>query len=68
MSLLVECCENPQKHHGAVYEKYSDKRYKRASVFAANEVKKGFLQLDYAANLTSDMAIGGTKAQPYVID
>lgn len=42
MTLLAECCENPQKHHGAIYEKYSDKLYKRASAFVAEEVKGGF--------------------------
>lgn len=68
ISLLIECCENPQKHHGAVYEKYSDKRYKRASVFAAAEIKKGFEPFDDATNATGDIAARGSKAQPYVID
>lgn len=45
---MLECCENPQKHHPAVYEKYTDKRYKRASLFVAAEVAKGF-QLPFAA-------------------
>lgn len=42
VSLVVECCENPLKHHNAVYDKYSDKRYKRASFFVDAEMKKGF--------------------------
>ncbi|KAI5806961.1 cyclin-like protein [Geopyxis carbonaria] len=33
---LVECCENPKEHHGAVYEKYADRRYKRAALFVEN--------------------------------
>jgi G2/mitotic-specific cyclin 3/4 len=40
--MMLECCENPQKHHGAVYEKYSDRRYKRASLFTQTELSKGF--------------------------
>jgi G2/mitotic-specific cyclin 3/4 len=40
--MMLECCENPQKHHGAVYEKYSDRRYKRASFFTQSELSKGF--------------------------
>lgn len=40
--MLFECCENPQKHHQAVFDKYSDRRYKRASIFVASEVAKGF--------------------------
>ncbi|KAF2122904.1 cyclin-like protein [Lophiotrema nucula] len=40
---MLECCEAPQKHHAAVYEKYTDKRYKRASVFVETEISKGFV-------------------------
>lgn len=39
---MLECCENPRKHHAAIYEKYSDKRFKRASLFVEAEMKKGF--------------------------
>ncbi|KAF1945877.1 hypothetical protein EJ02DRAFT_441427 [Clathrospora elynae] len=42
ISVILECCDNPQKHHAAVYEKYQDKRYKRASIFVEAEVAKGF--------------------------
>ncbi|KAL1592762.1 B-type cyclin [Paraconiothyrium brasiliense] len=42
LSVMVECCENPQKHHAAVYDKYTDKRYKRASIFVGTELNKGF--------------------------
>lgn len=40
--MMLECCENPLKHHAAVYEKYSDRRYKRASQFVQAEMVKGF--------------------------
>ncbi|KAK2774182.1 hypothetical protein FQN52_004412 [Onygenales sp. PD_12] len=42
VSLILECCESPQKHHAAVYEKYSDRRFKRASYFVESEMNKGF--------------------------
>jgi G2/mitotic-specific cyclin 3/4 len=42
LSVMLECCENPQKHHAAVYDKYTDKRYKRASIFVETELNKGF--------------------------
>lgn len=42
LAVMVECCEDPQKHHGAVYEKYTDKRYKRASLFVQSEIRRGF--------------------------
>ncbi|RAL14920.1 uncharacterized protein BO97DRAFT_260617 [Aspergillus homomorphus CBS 101889] len=46
ISLMVECCERPGKHHAAIYEKYTDKRYKRASLFVEAEMKRGFLLPD----------------------
>ncbi|MCJ1275166.1 B-type cyclin [Puttea exsequens] len=44
--LVVECCEDARRHHGAIFEKYTDKRYKRASHFAEAEMKRGFQVLD----------------------
>ncbi|TVY73287.1 G2/mitotic-specific cyclin-4 [Lachnellula suecica] len=43
VSMMMECCENPLKHHSAVFEKYSDRRYKRASSFVEAEMSKGFV-------------------------
>lgn len=40
---IVECCEQPRKHHTQVFQKYADKRYKRASVFVEGEMAKGFM-------------------------
>ncbi|KAK0130034.1 hypothetical protein ONS96_000572 [Cadophora gregata f. sp. sojae] len=42
VSMMMECCENPLKHHAAVFDKYSDRRYKRASQFVQAEMAKGF--------------------------
>ncbi|KAI9718446.1 MAG: hypothetical protein M1812_004167 [Candelaria pacifica] len=42
LSMMIECCESPQKHHSAVFDKYTDKRYKRASLFVEAEMNKGF--------------------------
>ena len=39
---MLECCQDAQKHHSAVFDKYMDKRYKRASTFVKAEVLKGF--------------------------
>ena len=47
---MVECCESPQKHHSAIFEKYNDKRYKRASQFVESEMRKGFQVLDVASD------------------
>jgi hypothetical protein len=32
----------PRKHHSAIYEKYTDKRFKLASIFVEAETKKNF--------------------------
>lgn len=40
--MIMDCCEAPQKHHGAVYEKYADRKYKRAAIFVQSELRMGF--------------------------
>ena len=42
LAAILECCEDPHKHHSAVYDKYTDKRYKRASIYVANTLANGF--------------------------
>ncbi|KAL4801163.1 cyclin-like protein [Aspergillus venezuelensis] len=42
VSLMLECCEMPRKHHAAIYEKYTDKRFKLASLFVEAEMTKSF--------------------------
>lgn len=42
LHLLIECCEDPRKHHAAVYNKYCDKRFKRAAAFVEAELARGF--------------------------
>jgi hypothetical protein len=38
----MECCENPRRHHAAIFEKYSDRRYKRAAMFVEAELATDF--------------------------
>ncbi|KAL9128428.1 MAG: hypothetical protein Q9217_002890 [Psora testacea] len=54
--LMVECCEDARQHHCAVYDKYTDKRYKRASSFAEHEMRKGFqlLPITSSVSITSN--------------
>ena len=56
VSLIVDCCENPLKHHSAVYDKYCDKRFKRASLFVESEMKKGFQLPSVAKESTPGVA------------
>lgn len=42
VALVIECCENARKHHAAVFDKYSDRRYKRASTYVEDQMIKGF--------------------------
>ncbi|TIA10451.1 hypothetical protein D6C80_08042 [Aureobasidium pullulans] len=42
LAVMVECCETPDVHHSAVFHKYQDRRFKRASLFVQTEMKKGF--------------------------
>lgn len=40
--VILECCENPSKHHNAIYDKYLDRRFKKSSSFVEAEIAKGF--------------------------
>ena len=39
----MECCENPRRHHAAIFEKYSDRRFKRAALFVEAELATDFV-------------------------
>lgn len=57
---MLECCQDAQKHHSAVYDKYMDKRYKRASTFVRGEVLKGFV-LPFLKPISSSFATLGAQ-------
>lgn len=57
---MLECCQDAQKHHSAVYDKYTDKRYKRASTFVRGEILKGFV-LPFFKPVTSSFATLGAQ-------
>jgi G2/mitotic-specific cyclin 3/4 len=58
VKLLLECCEDPHRHHQAVFNKYCDKRYKRAAVFVEDEMVKGFSLQDVPTVKTLPTPIG----------
>ncbi|KAA6408497.1 MAG: hypothetical protein FRX48_07579 [Lasallia pustulata] len=53
--LMLECCETPFKHHVAIFEKYTDRRYKRASLFVESEMQKGFQVRDVPTNRAANI-------------
>jgi len=63
VALLLECCEHPDKHHNAVFEKYSDRKYKRTAVFVQNELQKGFALPRYPSSRPSLMSIDDVEAR-----
>ncbi|KAI1458896.1 cyclin-like protein [Annulohypoxylon moriforme] len=42
IATIMECCQNGYRHHNAIWKKYSNKSFKGASIFVANEIEKGF--------------------------
>lgn len=52
LMVMLECCETPQKHHLAIFDKYTEKRFKRASIFVETEITKGF-RLPFASRDSS---------------
>ncbi|KAF2670204.1 hypothetical protein BT63DRAFT_231884 [Microthyrium microscopicum] len=47
LRVLMDCCEQPRSHHGAVFDKYTDRKYKRVSTFVESKIISGF-ELDAA--------------------
>ncbi|KAI0532676.1 cyclin-like protein [Xylaria digitata] len=43
VAMLLDCCRHARKHHSAVFEKYSDKRYRHASTYVEDEVLRGYI-------------------------
>lgn len=58
MITMLECCENPQRHHQAIYDKYLDRRFKRASLYVEAEVQRGFT-LPAASPLNNEDRLDG---------
>ncbi|KAL8916266.1 MAG: hypothetical protein Q9208_008621 [Pyrenodesmia sp. 3 TL-2023] len=63
--LIVECCEDPRKHHAAIFDKYTDKRYKRASLFSETEMRRGFQIMDINSNSFSGFSPSSEELQQY---
>ncbi|KAL9056037.1 MAG: hypothetical protein Q9162_003216 [Coniocarpon cinnabarinum] len=40
---MLSCCDDPRRHHAAIFDKYADKKFKRASTFVQGELDRGFL-------------------------
>jgi G2/mitotic-specific cyclin 3/4 len=63
LDLMWQCCQDPTKHHAAIYEKYLDKRYKSASRFVLNEMRRGF-QVPEVARSDAQTFMGFYDHQP----
>ncbi|KAI0865992.1 hypothetical protein F4860DRAFT_203273 [Xylaria cubensis] len=38
VAMLLDCCRHARKHHGAIFDKYSDKRYRHASTYVEEAI------------------------------
>lgn len=65
LGAIYECCLDGQTHHGAVFDKYTDKRYKRASTFVRGEMVRGFkLPFNYrSSSMGPQNTTGNVPAQ-----
>lgn len=53
VTMMLECCEHPRLHHAAVFEKYSDKRFKEASLLVQSALDAGFTLPQFSSSLRS---------------
>ncbi|KAL5000310.1 cyclin-like protein [Aspergillus recurvatus] len=61
VSLIVECCEIPRKHHSAIYDKYNDRRFKLASAYVEAEMRKNFRLPEPAIDRKTTLEQGNWK-------
>lgn len=40
--MILECCTIAEKHHQAVLDKYSDKRFKKCATYVKSQLKSGW--------------------------
>lgn len=59
MITMMECCEDPHRHHQAIFEKYSDRRFKRAALYVEAQFKGGFKLLP-VASMKDSMRMDGS--------
>ncbi|KAI9676758.1 MAG: hypothetical protein M1829_002853 [Trizodia sp. TS-e1964] len=43
LRVLMQCLEHPRDHHGALFEKYTERKFKRASLFVQAEMENDFI-------------------------
>lgn len=65
VSLILECCENPGRHHATIYEKYTDRRFKRASLFVEAEVVKGYCLPDTVKEASTIDGLGASNGKRF---
>lgn len=54
LATLIDCLDDPETHHNAVFQKYTDRRFKRASLFVQTEMQKGFKLQSYPFEFKAD--------------
>ncbi|KAF4119593.1 Cyclin, C-terminal domain [Geosmithia morbida] len=42
VTMMIECCDDPDNHHRAVFDKYAEKKFKEASVMVQSVLDAGF--------------------------
>lgn len=55
---IVECCQNPRKHHLAVFDKYQEKKYKRCSLVTESKLRERDFKLP-PRNSGRESSMGG---------
>ncbi|KAI0400572.1 hypothetical protein F4802DRAFT_584187 [Xylaria palmicola] len=73
VTMLLDCCRHARKHHSAVFEKYSDKRYRHASTYVEEELMRGYtlpfeprismpFSVEFFSNETNHASYAGSHA------
>ncbi|KAJ3569754.1 hypothetical protein NPX13_g5974 [Xylaria arbuscula] len=62
VTMLLDCCRHARKHHSAIFEKYSDKRYRHASTYVEEEIMRGYtLPFEQRVSMPFSVEFFGTE-------
>ncbi|KAI0471615.1 cyclin-like protein [Xylariaceae sp. FL0804] len=69
VGMILDCCRIARKHHGAVFDKYSDKRYRRSSLYVEGQLAQGFtlpFQQNTSYHVPTDLLDDDFTPLPYI--
>jgi hypothetical protein len=63
IKLMMECCETGRKHHAAIFEKFSDKKYRYNALFVEDRINNHGFTLPLPEAFASSASLSGHSSR-----